>query len=105
MALARDANRYLDNQAPWHQVKNEIQDAARTLYISMTVIAGLKTILYPFLPFTSDRLHVLLGGTGDLRDGGWSLAFPVAGACLPEPSPLFTKLDESVIDEQIERLN
>lgn len=105
MSLARDANRYLDNQAPWHQVKDDVPAAARTLYTSLTVISGLKTLLYPFIPFTSERLHSLLGGTGDLQKDGWVLVNLSAGTNLPKPVPLFTKLDESVADEQLERFS
>ncbi|MEX2431403.1 MAG: methionine--tRNA ligase [Dehalococcoidia bacterium] len=101
MTLARDANRYLDTQAPWRQVKDDKPAAARTLYTAMHVISGLKVMLYPFLPFSAQTLHEMLGLSGNVEDGGWTAQAPVPGTALPQPSPLFTKLDESVAEEQV----
>ena len=57
MALARDANRYLDAQAPWKQVKTDKAAAGRTLYTAMQALMALRITLYPFLPFSAQRLH------------------------------------------------
>ena len=101
MNLARDANRYLDAQAPWRQVKEDKTAAARTLYTALHAISGLKVMLYPFLPFSAQTLHELLGLSGEVEQQGWEVRPPVPGTMLPEPSPLFTKLDEVVADEQV----
>jgi methionyl-tRNA synthetase len=101
MTLAREANRYLDAQAPWRQVKEDKAAAARTLHTALHVIAGLKVMLYPFLPFSAQTLHELLGRTGSAQDSGWSIDLPKPGTVLPEPRPLFTKLDESVAEQQV----
>ncbi|MEX2598854.1 MAG: methionine--tRNA ligase [Dehalococcoidia bacterium] len=101
MTLAREANRYLDTQAPWRQVKEDKAAAARTLYTALHAITGLKVMLYPFLPFSAQKLHGLLGMAGSVEDGGWSVPAPVPGTPLPEPSPLFTKLEDSVAEEQV----
>ena len=106
MGIARSANRYLDSKAPWQAVKNDKDDAARTLWTAMTVINCLKTALYPFMPGTSETLHGLLGLEGTVKDGGWSWdrSALVPGSALPRPKPLFTKLDESVVEEERSRL-
>ena len=104
MALARDANRYLDAQAPWKQVKTDKAAAGRTLYTAMQALMALRITLYPFLPFSAQRLHELLGRDGRVQDVGWRMENSEPGAPLPEPTPLFTKLDDSVADEMLAKL-
>ncbi len=104
MGLARDANRYLDAQAPWQQVKTDKAAAGRTLYTAMQVLMALRVTMYPFLPFSAQSLHELLGLDGRIEDVGWCFETSTAGAPLPEPKPLFTKLDDSVADEMLAKL-
>ena len=104
MGLAREANRYLDAQAPWQQVKTDRAAAGRTLYTAMQVLMVLRVTLNPFLPFSTQRLHELLGRNGEVADLGWRFETSEPGAPLPEPRPLFTKLDDSVADEMLAKL-
>ncbi len=104
MALAQKANRYLDEQAPWKSVKHSKDSAGRTLYTVMGVLSVLSTVFSPYLPFSSEALHQSLGFKGTLQDRGWKMVIPSAGQALGEASPLFTKLDESVIEEETARL-
>ena len=104
MGLAREANRYLDTQAPWQQVKTDRAAAGRTLYTAMQALMALRVTLHPFLPFSTQRLHELLGRDGLVRDVGWRFESSEPGASLPEPVPLFTKLDDAVADEMLARL-
>ena len=101
MGLARETNRYLDTQAPWKQVKEDRQAAARSLYTSLYAISGLKVILYPFIPFSAQRLHELMGLSGKVESVEWAIDRPEPGRPIPEPSPLFTKLDDSVAAEMV----
>jgi len=128
-ALAREANRYLEVKSPWSQLKVDREAAATTLYVALQAIDMLKTMLAPFLPFTAEKLHRALGheaplfgtqvieqvgGPGDehavLRyddsnaSGCWQRAELPAGRPLERPEPLFTKLDESVIAEELARM-
>ncbi len=95
MALAQAANRYLDGTSPWKTVKVDRAMAATALYTVIQVIAALKTIFYPFLPFSSQSVHRYLGFQGKIEDQGWSIVSPSPGQTLQEPAPLFTKLDEA----------
>jgi methionyl-tRNA synthetase len=99
------------------------------LHVALQLVDDAKTLLTPFLPRSSQQVHELLGGTGtwsDMprieevdEDGGPS--YPVitgtydgaarwesrplrAGTPLAAPKPLFTKLDPSVVDEELARL-
>ena len=52
LALAREANGYLDRKAPWFQIKEDPTAAATTVYVILRVVDNLKTILAPILPHT-----------------------------------------------------
>ena len=99
MGLAREANRYLDAQAPWRQIKSDKAAAGRSLHTAMRALTALRIALYPFLPFSAQRLHELLGLRGRVEDAGWRLDAPEPGTPLPEPAPLFAKLDDSLAEE------
>ena len=104
MSLAQEANRYLDTKAPWKAIKEDKDSAAVALATTLGVICCLKTILYPFLPFSSEKLHRLLGFEGTVEECGWAFDVPPAGQRLAPPEPLFTKLDDSVVDDETKRL-
>jgi len=104
MSLAQETNRYLDEKSPWKTIKQEREASATALYVAISVLCCLSTALYPFLPFSSQQLHELLGFTGSVEDGGWQLHFPPAGQKLLPPKPLFSKLEEEVVAEETSRL-
>jgi methionyl-tRNA synthetase len=104
MQLAQEANRYLEEKSPWKAIKESRQAAADSLYVAIVVIAYLKTMLYPFLPFSSDKLHRLLGFDGSIEADGWQPRLPSPGQSLLPPEPLFSKLDEKLADEEAGRL-
>lgn len=129
MGLAREANVYLDRKAPWFQIKEDRQAAATTVYVILRVVDNLKTILAPILPHTAQKLHEYLGYEGQLfgtqkveeyREksrshlaltydhsgavGTWAKSALLPGQALREPTPLFKKLDESVVEGETARL-
>lgn len=104
MALAQEANRYLDEKAPWKKIRENREDAALSVNVALNIISCLKTLFYPFLPFSSEKLHRLLGMEGVVEAGGWTFIPLNPRKRLPEPSPLFTKLDDSIVEEETKRL-
>ncbi len=105
MTLAQDANRYLDERAPWRTVREDRTETERTLGVVLSVISTLKTLFYPFLPFSAQKLHELLGFDGEVRDAGWRTVPLAAGARLPAPEALFIKMDEDeVVQREMARL-
>lgn len=104
MALAREANRYLDETAPWKAIRVDRQAAARSLYTVLCVIETLKVAFAPYLPFTSQRLHGFLHGSGEVASGGWSAQVPAPGQPLFSPAPLYRKLEPAIVEEEQSRL-
>ena len=104
MEVARASNRYLDHRAPWKQIKQDRAAAGTTLHTALQIISALKTMMYPFLPFSSLEAHRMLGERGQLGDSDWELRAVPEGHPLGEPQPLFKRLDESVIEEELQRL-
>ena len=129
MAVAHEANRYLDEKEPWKVIKENRQAAATTMYVMVGVLNSFKILFYPFLPFTSQKLHECLGCEGSLMgqsrietfeedgkthdalvydpptaDASWAPSSLPAGHALNKPEPLFKKLDESMVEEELARL-
>jgi methionyl-tRNA synthetase len=130
MAVAHEANRYLDEKEPWKMIKEDRGTAATTVHVILGVINSLKVLFYPFLPFTSEKLHEYLGCKGSLmgrsrietfeEDGkthqalvydhptaevSWAPSTLPSGQPLQKPEPLFQKLDESMVEEEVARLD
>ncbi len=104
LVFAQETNQYLDRKSPWKVIKQDRQAAADALYVALYAISCLKTVLYPFLPFSSQKLHELLGFEGKVEECGWKPQPPIPGQKLQEPKPLFSKLDEELVEEEASRL-
>jgi len=129
LRLASEVNKYLDQAAPWFEVKNDKQAAGRTVYTALKAIDSLKVLFAPFLPFSSERLHTYLGYNQPLfgeqftevhndslgehevlryrsgqASGRWEPSQLPSGQVLHKPSPLFKKLDESIVEQERARL-
>ncbi len=127
--LAREANKYIADNAPWFTIKTDRARAGTTLYVALRVIDNLKTLFYPFLPFSSNELHRQLGYEGDLlgkfeiktfqetirshtalmyepgqHSQKWAPSQLPSGQKLGEPRPLFKKLDEKTAEEEKSKL-
>ncbi|MEE8472828.1 MAG: methionine--tRNA ligase [Dehalococcoidia bacterium] len=104
MSLAQEANRYLEETSPWKAIRQDRQAAGSALYVALAVISCLKTALYPFLPFSSKKLHTLLGFEGSPEEAGWAWLVPPPGQKLGSPEPLFVKMDEQIIADEMARM-
>ena len=130
MRVSSLANQYIADQAPWALVKTDRDRAATVLYVALHCVDSLKTLFAPFLPFTSQTVHELLGYdgylagpiesvtiteedgsthdvlTGDYTSwvGSWTPSELPPGQALREPKPLFRKLPPETVDEELARL-
>jgi methionyl-tRNA synthetase len=104
MGAAREANRYVEENAPWKLLKEDRQRCATVLYASIAAISGINTALAPYLPFTCQTLHGYLGNEGPIEAAGWTLRVPRGGQPLADAQPLFKKLDPEIIEAEEARL-
>ncbi|MFP4497245.1 MAG: class I tRNA ligase family protein, partial [Vulcanimicrobiota bacterium] len=61
MYLAHEANKYLEVKSPWLAIREDREKAGTSLWVAIQVVNNLKTVLYPYLPFSSEKLHTYLG--------------------------------------------
>ncbi len=115
MNVARLGNKYFNDTEPWKSLKTDRQAAANTIHVSLQICAALSVLFDPITPFAAERLRKMLllqdvrssmpgGAPGSI---GWMEAgSPLlqAGHELGEPGILFTKIEDEVIEEQINKL-
>ena len=104
MSAAREANRYVEENAPWRLIKEDRARCATVLYTGICAIAGLNVAFSPYLPFSSQKQHGQLGNEGPVQAIGWRFSPPSPGQPLAEPEPLFKKLDPKIVDEEEARM-
>jgi methionyl-tRNA synthetase len=131
MRLAGVGNQYVADQAPWAHLETDRERAGTVLCVALRAIDNLKILLTPFLPFSSQRLHEILGYdgviagplefrtvteedgsehvvlTGDYEGwvGRWEPSALPPQQPLREPQPLFAKLDpENVVTDELARM-
>jgi methionyl-tRNA synthetase len=123
LAKAAKVNVYLGTEQPWHTIKTDRERAGTVLYVALRCVDNLKLMFTPFLPFSSQKLHRMLGYDGVIaeqpkvrevvEDGAshsvltgdyssedrWKPSALPAGRKLPVPEALFKRLDPVVEDE------
>ena len=129
MRLAALVNQYLGEEQPWHLVKTDRDRAATVLNVALQCVNHLKVMFTPFLPFSMQRLHEMLGfddviapmpSVSEVEEPGWGShlvlggEYPseprwhpaplAAGHPLRAPVALYKKLDDSVVDEELRRM-
>jgi methionyl-tRNA synthetase len=130
MRVVGDVNRYVSETEPW-KLKSDPDRMATVLHTVTQAVSDCNTLLSPFLPHSAQTIHEALGGTGqvapqprieevtDLDDPSraypvitgdysqvpaWESRPVVAGTPVAKPTPVFTKLDDSIVEEELERL-
>lgn len=93
MAAAQAANAYLSETEPWKTAKTDRTRTATSLYVALCAINALKVALYPFLPFSSQKIHEYLGMDGPVEASGWAAVRPTPGTALRKAEPLFRKVE------------
>jgi methionyl-tRNA synthetase len=90
---AQAVNVYLNALEPWKTAKTDLPRTATTLWTALQAINGLKVAFAPFVPFSCETLHTLLGGEGDLAGEGWQRHEVPVGTALGPPTPMFRKIE------------
>ncbi len=104
MNLARLGNKYLADTEPWKLAKTDLPRVATILNISLQITANLTIAFAPFLPMSSERLCQMLQiDLPSWDDLGRADLLPV-GHILGEPHLLFEKIEDEVIEAQVQKL-
>jgi methionyl-tRNA synthetase len=105
MDLARLGNKYLAETQPWHAIKTDSRRVDTIMNIALQITASLAIVAEPFLPFTAAKINTQLGAEKTTwHDAGRADLLP-AGHALGDSSLLFEKIEDDVIQKQIEKLH
>ncbi|MHA8102348.1 methionine--tRNA ligase [Aquirufa nivalisilvae] len=104
MEVARLGNKYLAESEPWKLMKESPEKAGHVLNFAIQLVSHVSIALEPFLPFTTQKLRNALG----IEKADWALlgdfeSIPV-GTVLKNPGLLFEKLEDDVIQKQVDKL-
>jgi len=131
MKVVAEVNKYVTDQAPFQlKADDERERLGTILHVVAQAISDCTTMLSPFLPHSSNQVHATMGGQGEIApmprieevedlDGGqsypiitgdytatprWESRPITVGAPIAKPSPIFAKLDPSVVASELARL-
>lgn len=104
MNLARIGNKYLAEAEPWKIVKSNPERVEIILYLSLQLAANLAIAFEPFLPQSSERLRKMLGMGAPQWERLGSIDLLPAGHRLGEVELLFEKIEDAVVEAQVEKL-
>ena len=97
--FVRYANKYFDEQKPWIQIKEDKPSSDKTIANCVYIIANLSQLLNPFLPFSSEKVKMML----ELKELRWE-EIEVVSVNLQEIKPLFERIEVERIEEELEKL-
>lgn len=104
MNLARIGNKYLADTEPWKLAKTDMARVGTILNIALQITANLAIVFEPFLPFSMEKLNKML----NVEPLGWDRLGATdllpAGHQLGKAELLFEKIEDSVIEAQIQKL-
>ena len=105
MNLARFGNQYLQTEEPWKTIKDNPEKAAQSLFVGAQIAVGLAQLCEPFMPFSSEKLLKMFNVQQmNWRDIENSKILIESGHQINEASLLFSKIEDDVIDAQIQKL-
>ena len=97
-------NQYFQKKEPW---KNPKQSAS-SLFVSINAVRSLSILLEPFIPFSAEKIWQQISLEGNVHEQKWNAIGAItlkAGHILGNIQPLFKKIDEVKIKEQVNKLN
>ena len=104
MNFARIGNKYLADSEPWKVVKTDTERVKTILYIALQITANIATAIEPFMPFSAAKILGMLA----VEKFGWdslgSMELIAAGHTIGTPTLLFEKIEDEVIQRQIDKL-
>lgn len=105
MNLARFGNQFLQTEEPWKTIKDNPEKAAHSLFVGAQIAVALAQLCEPFMPFSSQKLLTMF----NVEKSNWSdvetkSVLIETGHKINEASLLFSKIEDDVIEAQIQKL-
>lgn len=105
MNLARFGNQYLQTEEPWKTIKDNPEKAAHSLFVGAQIAVALAQLCEPFMPFSSEKLlNIFNVQKSDWSDVENKSVLIETGHKINEASLLFSKIEDDVIEAQIQKL-
>ena len=104
MNLARIGNKYLADSEPWKVIKTDPERVKTILNLSLQLVANLAIAFEPFLPFSSEKLRGMLHINEVEWDRLGAIDLLPEGHQLGDPSLLFEKIEDNVVEAQVQKL-
>ena len=104
MNLARIGNKYLADSEPWKVIKTDPERVKTVLNLSLQLVANLAIAFEPFLPFSSQKLRMMLNMDEVEWDRLGATDLLPEGHVLGAPALLFEKIEDSVVEAQVQKL-
>ena len=105
MNLARFGNQYLQTEEPWKTIKDNPEKAAHSLFVGAQIAVALAQLCEPFMPFSSEKLLNMFNvEKQSWKDIETKSALIETGHKINEASLLFSKIEDDVIEAQIQKL-
>ena len=104
MNLARIGNKYLADTEPWKLAKTDMERVATIMNVALQITANLAIAFEPFLPFSAEKLRKMLNLAAAACSKLGSIDILAAGSHIEKPELLFEKMEDSVIDAQMQKL-
>ena len=130
MRTVAEVNKYVTDSEPW-KIKEDPERLGTVLFVMAQCVQDLNTLLSPFLPFSANQIDRVLGGAGDVQPmprieevtdldvperaypvitgdyagiRAWGRREIAVGTPVEKPAPVFTKLDPTLVDDELARL-
>jgi methionyl-tRNA synthetase len=105
MKLARIGNKYFTETEPWHTRKTDKTACENTLHVCLQLCAALSILFDPVMPAKMQQLRSQLGVSGELSWEGLSDEIIEPGQAIEKDNILFPKIEDEMIEKQINKLN
>ena len=102
--VARLGNKYLTDNEPWKKFNNDPENVSEVMFNSIQIVSKLGILCEPFLPHTSEKIFNLL----KIKPTDWkSFSSNIVSSCheISGSAHIFSRIENSVIDDQIFKLN
>ncbi len=113
MEISAKGNQILQFNEPWKKISEEPEQVKVTINLALQYVAAISVAIRPFMPFTSEKMRDLLGMKAIQEKNEWIKMLDVLsegnlllkkGHRIGAPVHLFTRIDDEVIDMQIQKL-